>query len=44
MDRDKIEAAASVLNEFAAEFICNYLDYQAMKHLKGKNINEINNN
>lgn len=41
MDRDKIETAAAELNAFAAEFICNYLDAQAMKHLKGKNINEI---
>lgn len=44
MDRNKIEAAAAELNEFAAQFICNYLDAQAMKYLKGKNINEINNN
>jgi molecular chaperone HscA len=44
MDRDKIEEAVAELNEFAAEFICNYLDAQAMKHLKGKNINAINNN
>ena len=44
MDRDKIEGAVAELNEFAAEFICNYLDAQAMEHLKGKNINEINNN
>lgn len=42
-DRDKIEQAVAQLNDFAKEFICNYLDAQAMKHLKGKNINEINN-
>ncbi|MCP5369077.1 MAG: Hsp70 family protein [Rickettsiaceae bacterium] len=44
MDRDIIEVKMNKLNDLAMAFIQNYLDAKAIKYLKGKNINEINNN